>query len=336
MNKQNTQKQKKIFKEIIKSMSLFLLVTTLVMYIAVPVFAQDINSALQTIGNKTSLPGYDTTGHANASYEPGANSITSAILYAVDLMKYILGTIGVVMIIFIGVKLITAGKNIEQVSPKMKEALKYVCIGFVVVMVADPMIRQVFFGEQGEVYRSETDIQLAAQRGTEQLRGLYNFFEVFLGSIAVLMIIIYGVRMVSSMGNEEVVKKSQKGIMWSVLGLILVGVSELIVKDIVFPKEGSTISDVNRANQLIINFTNFISGFIAAIAIAMYMYGGVMYVTALGKEDKIGKAKKVLIGATIGLFIAMGAYALVNTFVHIEGAPATGQTQEVSTAQVVP
>jgi hypothetical protein len=321
--KNKTDKKNNIAMKLAKSLSLFLLLLVIVMNFAVPAFAQSISDVLGQIGTQSQLPSFETAGHASSSYESGASNITSAIFYVVDLLKYALGTVAVVMIIFIGVKLITTGKNIGQTSPKMKEALKYVLIGLVVVMVAEPLVTQVFFGQQGEVYRSEADVKLAAQRGTDQLRGLYNFFEYFLGAIAVLMIVIYGVRMVASQGNEDVLNKSKKGIMWAIAGIMLVGVSELLVKGIIFPNEGSKLSDVNAARELIVNITNFVSGFMGTVAIAMFMYAGYMYVTAAGQEAKVGKAKKVLIGAVIGLLVAMGAFAIVNNIIKLEPAAST-------------
>jgi lysylphosphatidylglycerol synthetase-like protein (DUF2156 family) len=153
--------------------------------------------------------------------------------------------------------------------------------------------------------------------------------EYFIGAIAVLMLVIYGFRMVASQGNDEVLGKSKKAIMWAVAGLMLIGVSEVLVKDIIFPKEGSTLSDVNKGKELIVNVTNFTSSFIATVAIAMYMYAGFMYVTAAGKEDHVNKAKKVFIGATIGLLLAMGAFAIVNSIVKLEPIQTIGATQQV-------
>jgi hypothetical protein len=58
----------------------------------------------------------------------------------------------------------------------------------------------------------------------------------------------------------------------------------------------------------------------------MYIYGGYLYVTAFGNEESTGKAKKVFIGATIGLLLAMAAFGIVNTTVKLENqiGPSTG------------
>lgn len=316
--KTRSQINKSHLKEIVTSLMLFSLLLANILLFVTPVFAQNAASGtVSELGNQINLPSFDK-GHADASYEPGASNITSAILFAVDLLKYLAGGVAVLVIISSGVRLITAGKNIEEIAPKQKETLKYAIIGLMIMILVDTMIQQVFFGESGEVFRSQADIQLAAERGTEQIRGLYNFMEIFAAAIAVLMIVYAGLRLVTSGGNEEVGGKMKKVITWAIAGLVLIGVSELVVKDIVFPQQGTQLPDVVRAQQLIINITNFISGFITTIAIAMYMYGGFLYVTAVGQEDQTGKAKKVLFGATIGLITAMAAFALVNTFIKLD------------------
>jgi len=111
---------------------------------------------------------------------------------------------------------------------------------------------------------------------------------------------------------------------WSVVGIILAGISELVVKDIIFPAQGTKLSDINRARVLIVNLTNFISGFLATIAVTMIIYAGYLYVVSAG-GDSAGKAKKVLTGAIIGLLVAMGAFGLINTFIKVEPLQSTTQ-----------
>ena len=206
---------------------------------------------------------------------------------------------------------------------KQKENMKFAVIGLIVIILADTMVQQVFFGEEGEVLRSEAAAQAAAERGTEQIRGLYTIMSMFAASVAILMIVYSGIRFITSGGNEEVLNKQKKHIMYDVLGLMLIGVGEFAVKDIIFPEQGERLSDPQAAGRLIVNITNFVSGFVATIAIAMFMYGGFLYVTAAGQEENTGKAKKVFVGATIGLLVAMGAFAIVNTFIRFEPLPLT-------------
>lgn len=283
---------------------------------------------LSDIGKSTQLPDFNTKGHSSSSIEPGASNITSALYYVIDFIKYFMGTIAVVMLIVSGVRLVTAGDKIEEIAPKMKENIKYAIVGLIVIMISDVMIKQVFFGEMGEVYRSEADAQLAAERGTEQIRGLYNFIEVFVGVVAVLMIVIAGFRLVVQGSNEETLAKAKKQVAYAAAGIMVIGLSELVVKDIVFPKQGSQLSDVNKANELIVTITNFASSFIATIAVAILMYAGVLYVTAAGDESKTEKAKKMFGQAVIGILIALAAFGIVNTVIQFQPNPSISTQQQ--------
>ena len=304
-------------KEILKSLAIFAVIASIALMITTPALAQNVEETIGQIGQQA---GYNTeqAGHSEASYEPGASTITSAIYFVVDLFKYIIGTIAVVVIIASGVRLVTATKQIEEISSQQKENIKYALIGLIIVVVTDVMVKQVFFGEAGEVYRSVSDAQMAAERGTEQIRGIYNFIEIFIGVLAIFMIITAGIRLVTSAGNEETITKSKKQIMWAILGIVLVGISELLVKDIVFTEQGEKLPDLARARKLIVDLTNFVSAFVATVAIAYLMYGGYLYVTSAGREDSLEKAKKVLFSAVLGIIFALGAFALVNTFIKFE------------------
>ena len=297
---------------------LFMTVMSLVLTVMQPASAQGPSGVLTTIGDKTGLPNYSTSGHANASTEEGASNITSAIFYAEDFAKYIMGTIAIVMILISGIRLITGGRQIEEVATKQKENLKYAIIGLIVIIVADQFVKKVFFGEYGEIYASKTTLQEAAKAGTEQIRGVYSVMSYFAASLAVLMIIIAGFRYVSSGGNEETQTKAKKQITYAIIGLMLIGVAEFAVKDVIFPAQGSKLSDVEKAKSFIVSLTNFVSGFVSTIAAVMYIYGGYLYVTSFGNEEGTGKAKKVFIGATVGLLVALAAFAIVSTTITLQ------------------
>lgn len=303
-------------------MGLYLLITAGILAI-LPVmpagtFAQTAAETITDIGNPTKLPSFETGGHSNAAVEEGVSGITSALLYILDLFKYIMGTIAVIVLIAAGIRLITAVKSIDEIAPQQKENIKYVAIGLIIVFSADALVRQVIFGQSGETLRSQADAQLAAERGVDQLKGLYSLSLLLVGAFAILMIIITAVRMIASGGNEEAITKGKKQVMWAVVGLIIISLAELVVKGIIFPDAGSTLPDVQEARSLIKDMTNFVSGFIGTVAVAFLMYGGVLYVTSVGNEEGTGKAKKIVTGAVIGILLALAAFAIVNTVISFD------------------
>jgi len=285
-----------------------------------------ISDVVHIIGSPSQLPSFETTGHSNAAIAPGASGITSAIYYAEDFVKYIIGTIAVITIVISGVRLVTAGRNTEEEIKKQKEHLLYAIIGLIIIMVADPFIKTVFFGQQGEVFSSQANLQAAAQAGSAEIRGIYEVIAYICGALAILMIVVAGFRYMSSGGNEENMEKAKRQIIYAVIGLLLVGIAEFAVKDVLFPQQGATLPDIDKTKLLIVNITNFIAGFLSTIAAVMYIYAGYLYVTAFGNEEATGKAKKVIIGATVGLLLAMAAFAIVNTTVKLENQIGTSSS----------
>ncbi|MEA3464141.1 MAG: pilin [Patescibacteria group bacterium] len=53
-------------------------------------------------------------------------------------------------------------------------------------------------------------------------------------------------------------------------------------------------------------------GIVGSIALAMFIYGGFVWMTAAGSSEKVQKGKDVLIWAALGLVIIFSAYALVK------------------------
>jgi uncharacterized membrane protein YidH (DUF202 family) len=54
--------------------------------------------------------------------------------------------------------------------------------------------------------------------------------------------------------------------------------------------------------------------FLGIIAVIIILYGGFLWMTAAGNEDRVSKAKKTIIAGAIGLVIILASYAIV-TFV---------------------
>jgi len=61
----------------------------------------------------------------------------------------------------------------------------------------------------------------------------------------------------------------------------------------------------------VINVIQWVLGILALVAVIMIIYGGFMWMTAGGNEEKVEKAKKIISAAVIGLIIVLLAWAIV-------------------------
>jgi len=74
------------------------------------------------------------------------------------------------------------------------------------------------------------------------------------------------------------------------------------------------------ARTLILTILNFFLGFLGLLAVMMIIYGGMLYVSAAGKQESIDKGKKIIMYAIIGIVIILLSFAIVNTVLGGAGA----------------
>ena len=64
---------------------------------------------------------------------------------------------------------------------------------------------------------------------------------------------------------------------------------------------------------------NYFLGMLGLVAVAMLIYAGVLMVTASGEEEQIGKAKKIITYAVIGIVIIVLSYTIVGFVTNVLG-----------------
>lgn len=69
-------------------------------------------------------------------------------------------------------------------------------------------------------------------------------------------------------------------------------------------------------DNTVVNFISWVLGFFGLISLIMIIYGGFMYLTAAGSEERVDKAKTILRQAVIGMVIVMLSYVLIG-FVYV-------------------
>ena len=83
--------------------------------------------------------------------------------------------------------------------------------------------------------------------------------------------------------------------------------------------------------EVIANLISIIMGLLGMIAVILMLYGGFIWMTAAGDDDKVKKAKNIIITATIGIIVIFAAWALATFAIDylatgaITGSPSPGQ-----------
>lgn len=63
---------------------------------------------------------------------------------------------------------------------------------------------------------------------------------------------------------------------------------------------------------LILTIINYFLGFLGLLAVIMVVYGGVTYVSSAGNDEAVGKAKKIIMYALIGIVVILLSFVVVR------------------------
>ncbi len=71
-------------------------------------------------------------------------------------------------------------------------------------------------------------------------------------------------------------------------------------------------NDVRDVRLVVANIIKIFLGFMGIIFLVLIIYGGFIWMTASGQEDKINKARSLLITGIIGLIIVVSSFAIAE------------------------
>jgi type IV secretory pathway VirB2 component (pilin) len=248
--------------------------------------------------------------------DTGTEGIVNALRNFLDFFKLIVTPLAVLFIVIMGIKLVSSSEGEEDLT-KAKNYIKYALMGLIVIFMADSIV-DVFFGVEGESLRGgEAGAREAGRQVADLFAGLYSLAQVIIGSVAVFVLVMAGMRYIGGSYSDEQVSSAKNQITWALVGLFIIGISEFVAKDILFKNQGTALG-VNEAKELFAQVTNFAAGTIGTLSFAFMLYAGYLYVGARNDEEMTSKAKKILMGAIIGIILAASAFAITNTIVELD------------------
>jgi len=71
----------------------------------------------------------------------------------------------------------------------------------------------------------------------------------------------------------------------------------------------------NTPQELIGQIINSVLGVVGSLALLMFVYGGLTWMTSSGNQEKVKKGRDILIWSAIGLVIIFSSYGLVHVLI---------------------
>lgn len=130
------------------------------------------------------------------------------------------------------------------------------------------------------------------------------------GVVAAIFVVVGGIGYMTSAGDSGKLQKAKTTIIYALIGLIIVALSEAALSFIAsIINNADSTGDFSSAIQSILNSIIGIAGIVAAVFVVI---GGYYYITSAGDPGKIQKAKSTILYACIGLVVCGLAFAIVN------------------------
>jgi len=85
-----------------------------------------------------------------------------------------------------------------------------------------------------------------------------------------------------------------------------------VTEPVQLPNPLGTGAEKTNIPTLLGNVAKAILGIVGSLALVMFIYGGIIWMTSSGNAEQVTKGKNIVIWATIGLVVIFSAYALVN------------------------
>jgi hypothetical protein len=148
-------------------------------------------------------------------------------LAVLDILLRLAGFIAVVSIIIAGVELIRTEGNTEKAT-NARQRIFNSLIGLAIAAGATALV--VFVGNTvGGTGSGLPHVAVSGKHGQDTLNNVLNALFAIIGAVAVLFIILAGVRMVASGDNPTKVSEAKRQILYAALGLLVVATAGTIV-----------------------------------------------------------------------------------------------------------
>ncbi|MDZ7612176.1 MAG: TrbC/VirB2 family protein [Candidatus Moranbacteria bacterium] len=152
-------------------------------------------------------------------------------------IQNIIGWLAVIMIVVGGVVYITSGGNSKQMT-WAKGIIVYSLVGFAIAVAGPSLLREIkdiivgYKGQSGNIIEEANSIK-------DILLNILEFLLTAFGILALLSFIVSAIFYLTSGGDRSRTEKAKKGVIYSIIAVVVAGGSLILVKQIIAFLEAS-------------------------------------------------------------------------------------------------
>ncbi len=190
--------------------------------------------------------------------------------------------------------------------------------------------------EEAEIIYGSGDIPVPPDKEGKQIAfdlilGGLNYVKIIVAVIAILYISILGLQLVMARGNEEDINSAKRGLVFAIIALGMVSMSQDLAK--IFDMRKTTLLEspqtilerVHLFDRRVEVLITFIKNIIGAFATLMVVRSAASLITAGGNEEKTSQHKKGILYSGGGLIlIYVGEIFIEKVFYKVDKQVYTG------------
>ncbi len=263
------------------------------------------------LGKETDL--FDYTG----TNSEGTSQFRSIVERVIGVMKKVMIPIAIMLLAYSGIEIFVLFQDEEKLNKKVHNLIG-ILLGFLTMTFAVTIVDWVIFGRNGEILRT-ADTADFAQRGLEEVSGVFDMFTSFLAIIAIAFIVYNAILLIISAGEDGKKTDIKRRIFLSMMGLILI-ISIRPIIDTFTDNNQLVMPNIKGMILIVAKWLNFLLSFIGILAVIAMIYAGIKMIVHFGDDTQVEDAKKIIKSAAIGLILALSSWTLVYYFVFAGAA----------------
>ncbi|MCT4617440.1 MAG: pilin [Candidatus Gracilibacteria bacterium] len=255
----------------------------------------------------------------------GTGGIYNFLITVAKDMKNLVYIISSIYLLIMVLRLVFT-QNSEEEFQNVKKTVIWTSVGLIVMQIAYSVAVNLYKPGVGE-NAGQVDGQLGEVLLINIINPIAQFMLFLTGFGFVAMMVYSAYRLITARGQEDKVKKGKDGVIYAIMGYVMVKVSGAMIKslygDINCGKEGGCRGKVNfkEGVDIVTDIINWGNTFMLVIVTIIIIYAGGLMVTSGGNEENMEKGKKWLLYALIGMFIVSASYTITVFFLSSEVGP---------------
>ena len=140
-----------------------------------------------------------------------------------------------------------------------------------------------------------------------EIIGIADWVSSIAAVVAVLMLIVSGIRAVTNYGSDEGTAQIRRAAIAAIAGFTIIFLRGTIKEALV-----DTMSPGLLVSNVIVRIVNAVLGFVGLLAVIFIIIAGIMMIVNVGNDEQYQKAKSLILRVAIGLLVIIASAAIVN------------------------